>query len=180
MVGAKSWLGYSFDPWRVFLKHRNSGVLMACPCLYSFSIFSPTHLFALNFPQLHSSVYTTTICRLPPLWELLNISSHLWSQTAHFLRKLRSGRCWRSGRGKGKQETSKETRQTRQKQDAEKNEKRKYNKELSWSGGGCIFQQLVRQQHPLPFLSVSTAWPPATPAVVPFPSPQAHSAGFAW
>ncbi len=44
------------------IKHGNSVELMAWPCLYSFYPF-PSHFFALNLPQLHSALYTTTICR---------------------------------------------------------------------------------------------------------------------
>lgn len=103
-------------------KHRKSGVLMACPCLYSFSSsFLPP-----SFPQLHSAVYKTTICRplddgtsSPPFWELLNISSHLQIQTAHFLSKLKKS-AWTAlevregmvsrGRAKSRDETEEKRR----------------------------------------------------------------------
>lgn len=90
-VGAKSRVG-KLPNLAPPLEHGNNGGLMACPCVRSLS--TPE-----NFPQLHSAV-STTISRLPPLWELLNISSNsnLQSRSAHFLGELEVRQRERAGR----------------------------------------------------------------------------------
>lgn len=152
--------------------------------LLSFSVCLPS--------TLHSRT-ATTICRLRDdgtssssffffLWELLNISSHgnLSESDCTFCFFFSAswesarGRAGGQGEGTASRGRAEGRRQTRHKGDAEKDEKKEWkNKKKS-----APSSPVAASPPSLP--SVPTAWSPATPAEVPFSSPQAHSAGFAW
>ena len=147
-------------------------------CIYSLSVFLPS--------GLHS--FTTTTCSHTPLfiWELLNNSSHgIFCFSFFFFFNIYQ-------RVERVREDVLEVRERRRQAEDGRREEDKLNSAQRrcrerWKEGvkgknktKVLPVPQLQLHHPPSLPSVPTAWSPATPAEVPFSSPQAHSAGFAW